>query len=78
VSGLFLQHNSGFTPAARLGTSPLALFLPAFAEPSSSPRELKADVCVVGDGVGGIAAALGAARGGASFVLTEEFEWVSG
>ncbi len=58
--------------------SPLARFLPAFAEPSSSPRELKADIAIIGGGVGGIAAALGAARGGASVILTEEFDWIGG
>lgn len=58
--------------------SPLARFLPAFANDPKHAHELKADVCVVGGGVGGVAAALAAARGGASVVLTEEFDWVGG
>lgn len=41
-------------------------------------RELRADVLVVGAGVGGVAAALGALRRGASVVLTSEEEWIGG
>src|SRR5438067_9002220 len=42
------------------------------------PRELRADVVIVGGGTGGVAAALAAARGGARVVLTEETDWVGG
>ncbi|WP_154794135.1 FAD-dependent oxidoreductase [Occultella kanbiaonis] len=35
-------------------------------------------VLVVGGGLGGVAAALAAARSGATVVLTEEFEWIGG
>ncbi|MPV35456.1 FAD-dependent oxidoreductase [Georgenia subflava] len=35
-------------------------------------------VLVVGGGLGGVAAALGAARHGASVILTEEYEWLGG
>ena len=58
--------------------SPLASWLPAFAAKPDPARELKADLLVVGAGVGGIAAALAAARGGLSVVLTEETDWVGG
>jgi hypothetical protein len=40
--------------------------------------EMKADVLVAGGGLGGIAAALGALRGGRSVVLSEEFDWIGG
>lgn len=40
--------------------------------------ELRADVMVVGAGLGGIAAALGALRRGVSVCLTEEGDWVGG
>ncbi|MEF3304666.1 FAD-dependent oxidoreductase [Paenibacillus sp. GYB003] len=41
-------------------------------------REMKADVAVVGGGVGGCAAALAAARMGKSVVMTEETDWIGG
>jgi glycine/D-amino acid oxidase-like deaminating enzyme len=41
-------------------------------------RELRADVLVVGGGLGGVAAALAALRHGASVVLTEEYAWLGG
>ncbi len=41
-------------------------------------RELRADVAIIGGGVGGVAAALAAARGGCSVVLTEETDWIGG
>jgi len=40
--------------------------------------DLRADVLVVGAGVGGVAAALGALRRGASVVLTSDDEWIGG
>ncbi|GAA0800051.1 FAD-dependent oxidoreductase [Spirilliplanes yamanashiensis] len=40
--------------------------------------ELECEVLVVGGGLGGVAAALGALRAGRSVVLTEEFEWLGG
>ncbi|MFC9919577.1 FAD-dependent oxidoreductase [Agromyces binzhouensis] len=40
--------------------------------------ELRADVLVVGGGLGGVAAAIGALEGGRSVVLTEEFRWLGG
>jgi hypothetical protein len=41
-------------------------------------RELRADVAILGAGVGGCAAALAALRNGASVILTEETDWVGG
>ena len=41
-------------------------------------REARADVVIVGGGVGGCAAALAAARGGLRVILTEETDWIGG
>jgi hypothetical protein len=40
--------------------------------------ELRADVAIIGGGVGGCAAALAAARAGATVILTEETDWIGG
>ncbi|HEV3259940.1 MAG TPA: FAD-dependent oxidoreductase [Gemmataceae bacterium] len=42
------------------------------------PAECRADVVVVGGGLGGCAAALAAARAGAQVILTEETDWIGG
>ncbi|GAA2524960.1 FAD-dependent oxidoreductase [Winogradskya humida] len=41
-------------------------------------RELHADVLVIGGGLGGVAAALGALRAGRSVLLTERYAWLGG
>ena len=41
-------------------------------------KELKTDVLVVGGGLGGVAAVLGALRGGRTVVMSEEFDWIGG
>src|SRR5689334_4328347 len=41
-------------------------------------RDLTSDVLIVGGGLGGVAAALGALRLGADVVLTEETDWLGG
>ncbi|MEU4242561.1 FAD-dependent oxidoreductase [Actinoplanes sp. NPDC026619] len=41
-------------------------------------RELRADVVVIGGGLGGVAAALAALRAGRSVLLTEEYAWLGG
>jgi hypothetical protein len=41
-------------------------------------KEISADLVVVGGGLGGVAAALGALRLGRSVVLSEEFDWLGG
>jgi hypothetical protein len=56
-------------------------FLAALAAPfltSAAPRELRADVAIIGAGVGGCAAALAALRNGMRVVLTEETDWIGG
>lgn len=56
----------------------LALLYSPLRSAADSARELKADVVVIGGGVGGCAAALGALRNGKKVVLTEETDWIGG
>jgi hypothetical protein len=42
------------------------------------PRELKADIVIVGGGTGGCAAALAAARNGHRVIMLEETDWIGG
>ncbi len=58
-----------------LATAALAPLLTA-NEPRA--RERRADVVILGGGVGGCAAALAAARAGCSVILTEETDWIGG
>ncbi len=60
--------------------TPLAHLLPAYAAPDDDipPRELKADLVVIGAGVGGVACALAAARNGLKVILTERYDWIGG
>ena len=56
-------------------------FLATLAAPlisSATPRELHADVAIVGASVGGCAAALAALRNGMRVVLSEETDWIGG
>ncbi|KAH8807145.1 FAD dependent oxidoreductase-domain-containing protein [Xylogone sp. PMI_703] len=46
--------------------------------PTACPHILTTDVLVVGGGLGGVAAALGALRRGRRVVLTEEYDWLGG
>ncbi len=57
--------------------TPLARLLPAYAD-APVPGEFKADVVIIGAGVGGIACALAAARNGLQVLLTEQYEWIGG
>src|SRR5262245_21313483 len=57
--------------------SPLAHLLSATAQEPKA-RELKADIAVVGGGVGGLACALAAASNGLKVILTEEYDWIGG
>jgi NADPH-dependent 2,4-dienoyl-CoA reductase/sulfur reductase-like enzyme len=59
--------------------TPLAHLLPAYARDFRAPaRDLKADVVIIGAGVGGVACALAAARNGLKVILTEEYDWIGG
>lgn len=55
--------------------------LSSFAAPfllRAAPRELKADIAIIGGSTGGVAAALAALRNGMSVILTEETAWIGG
>ena len=39
---------------------------------------MQADILVVGGGLGGVAAALAAARAGKRVIMTEEYDWIGG
>ncbi|GLQ56505.1 FAD-dependent oxidoreductase [Devosia nitrariae] len=41
-------------------------------------KELHADVLIIGGGLGGVAAALGALRAGKRVIMSEEFDWIGG
>jgi hypothetical protein len=65
--------------------TPLANLLPPFGRTRGSAggaqpldRELKADIVVIGGGVGGVACALAAARNGLKVILTEPYDWIGG
>lgn len=48
------------------------------AHPRATPQSFTTDILVVGGGLGGVAAALGALRRGRRVFLTEEYEWLGG
>ncbi|MFO1512132.1 MAG: FAD-dependent oxidoreductase [Verrucomicrobiota bacterium] len=49
------------------------------AKPKNIPaKELKADLVIIGGGLGGCAAALAAARNGLHVIMTEETDWIGG
>lgn len=67
------------SPSGRL--FPRRTFLATLAAPlisSAAPRDLHADVAIIGASVGGCAAALAALRNGMSVILTEETDWIGG
>ena len=41
-------------------------------------KEFSTDIAIIGAGVGGVAAALGALRSGRRVILSEEFDWIGG
>lgn len=63
--------------SAALAAAPKALSQPK-AGAAARARELKADVVVIGGSLGGVAAALAAARMGQRVILTEEYAWIGG
>jgi hypothetical protein len=52
--------------------------LSGFAQQRVRPKELSADLIIVGAGTGGCAAALAAVRNGLCVILTEETDWIGG
>ncbi len=64
----------GLSTSAMLGWLDSAAAL----EDDLPPGGLRADVVIVGGGLGGCAAALAALRGGLTVILTEETDWIGG
>ncbi len=74
--GLMPVLASPALAAAQLGSAPSG---PATATGKpSAPKELAADLVIIGGGLGGCAAALAAARNGLRVILTEETDWLGG
>jgi hypothetical protein len=63
-----------------LKTAALVPFTVKAADRGMEPhaKELRADIVILGGGVGGCAAALAAARAGHQVILTEETDWIGG
>jgi hypothetical protein len=74
-AGLFVPAALAAPSLARAATGPAAR--PAPAKKTSS-RELAVDLVIIGGGMGGIAAALAAARSGLRVIMTEETDWIGG
>lgn len=73
----FFKQLGAATPALILGL-PTAAAGPTGRSRRARARELRADVVVIGGGLGGCAAALAAARQGLQVILTEETDWIGG
>jgi len=66
---------------SQLALGSAAAAMPRIALPASGAaagRERRCDVLVIGGSLGGVAAALAAARLGAKVILTEETDWIGG
>jgi hypothetical protein len=78
----FLKTLGLGIPAASLATSLLAqasreeTLIPRVLK--FPPKELSADLVIIGGGLGGCAAALAAARNGLRVIMTEETDWIGG
>jgi hypothetical protein len=66
-------------------TTSVAHLHPVYGQPNNFgfgadplARELKADLVIIGAGVGGIACAIAAARNNLKVILTEEYDWIGG
>ena len=72
----FLKRAGLFVPAAFAGSSLVRAESLALA--AAPVKELAVDLVIIGGGMGGIAAALAAARAGLRVILTEETDWIGG
>src|SRR5262245_49403947 len=74
----FLSRS--ITGAAILGSTGTAIrsATAASAPRSAAAKEARTDVLIVGGSLGGVAAALAAARMGRNVILTEETKWIGG
>ena len=79
----FLKTLAAVSPLAAGGTG-MSLAQNQTSAPSGfvarrpRPKELSADLVIIGGGLGGCAAALAAARNGLQVILTEETDWIGG
>src|SRR5688500_9504149 len=71
------MHRRHFLTATAYFSIATALDRAAWSQQPRA-RELRADVIVVGGGLGGCAAALAAARHGSTVLMTEETDWIGG
>ena len=69
----FIQY-AGLAVASGIKGFPPA----SFGQQRAHPKELNADLIVIGGGIGGCAAALAAVRNGRRVILTEETDWIGG
>lgn len=75
----FRHSRRSFLQAVMTAAPGLALSQALGVPPAAAPgREMKADVLVIGGSLGGVAAALAAARMGRRVILTEETMWIGG
>ena len=70
VGASAILSSRGLNLAAKVAT--------ALPTEGRGPRELKADIVIVGGGTGGCAAALAAARNGRRVIMLEETDWIGG
>lgn len=68
----------GFAGAAAVKAWNVGRVATELAPEDAVAQDLTADVVIIGGGLGGCAAALGALREGATVILTEETDWVGG
>ncbi len=74
-------HTTGLAATGLLVPLPsqaATLFRRDTARSGSRPRELRADLVIIGGGLGGCAAALAALRHGLQVIMTEETDWIGG
>src|SRR6478609_3325594 len=78
----FLKRVGATLPLVVGASSPAIAELestPPLATPKKiSAKELRADLVIIGGGLGGCAAALAAARNGLRVIMTEETDWIGG
>lgn len=78
VSRRSLLKSTATLSAAAATPAILIQAAPAAGRPATSARERRADILIIGGSLGGVAAALSAARMGRSVILTEETDWIGG
>lgn len=72
-----MDRRSFFILSAASSVGMATFSMPGFSQKIPA-AELKADVVIIGGGVGGCSAALAALRNGRSVIMTEETDWIGG